>query len=170
MNYHQEMSTEETKELQQRLSDVRLLEEQDIDGIFGKKTKDALEQYLKLKEEQPLPSKPWWESRRGVGIVKLAAGGVVTVLAMFWSGASDIDVNQAIDLVYDAGPIVQQLIEIGGALLAAFGLGQSFWGAIKAERPLDASLVAKFKGKEVRLPSLQNKNKMKEVDEWLGRK
>lgn len=170
-NYDETMSTEETKEIQKRLVSAGLIKPEGVDGIFGELTKAALEIYMQSLEEKPLPSKPWWESRRGRGMAKLVAGTLVTIIGMFWAGASGVDAGQAVDLVYEAGPLVQQLIEIAGALLAAFGFGQSYWGAIKAERPLDSTLVAKVKGKEVRLPSKQkDNNKMSEVDEWLGRR
>jgi hypothetical protein len=106
-------------------------------------------------------------------MAKFGVGILVSVIAMVWSGAENIDVAQSIDLIYEAGPQIDQaiqvgknLLEIGGALLVAFGFGQSAIGAIKAKQPLDPTLIATVKGKEIRLPKF-SKNKEKSNNIWL---
>ena len=158
-NYPTGKYAEKTLKLQEYLCELGYLNETDIDGWFGSTTSKALGLYMKTLEEKPLPPKPWWKSRRGLGMAKLAMGVLVSALGLFWSGAENIDASSVVDIAYNAGPAIDQLIElvktfieIGGALLVAFGVGQSAVGAIKAERPLDATLVATVRGKEYRVP------------------
>jgi hypothetical protein len=165
---------EKTLELQEMLYHKGYLDIEEIDGYFGPITQKALDAYMFELEQKPLPEKPWWNSNRGKGMAKIGVGIVVSIVAVFWAGAENIDVAQSIDLIYEAGPQIDQaiqvgktLIEIGGALLVAFGFGQSAIGAIKAKQPLDPTLVAKVKGKEIRLPKFSKKTE-KSHDIWLN--
>ncbi|NJL72302.1 MAG: hypothetical protein HC888_12345 [Candidatus Competibacteraceae bacterium] len=131
------------------------------DGYLGPKTRRALQLRDRDLAEMPAPPKPWWESRRGRGWAKFAAGTLVGGAALFWSGAENIDAGRAVEIIYDSGPtidsaieIAKRLAEIAGLLLAAFGVGQSAVGAIKAEGPLDPTLVARVGRRELRLPAV----------------
>jgi hypothetical protein len=155
----------ETQKLQWELIDQGYLPELDergrntADGVLGPKTRRALQLRDRDLAEMPAPAKPWWESRRGRGWAKLAAGTVVGTVALFWSGAENIDAARAVEIIYESGPQIDAAIEIGkrlaeiaGLLLAAFGFGQSVHGAIKAKGPLDPSLVARVGSRDIRLP------------------
>lgn len=129
------------------------------DGWFGPATHAALQQRELELAEMPAPAKPWWESRRGKGAAKLAIGAVVGGLGLVWSGAPDMDAGQAVEVIYAAGPqidaalaIARDLLETLGLLLAALGLGQSAVGAWAAKGPIDAGLVARVAGRDVRVP------------------
>lgn len=130
------------------------------DGWLGPETRAALRRREQDLAALPAPPKPWWESRRGKGAAKLAAGLLAATAGLFWSGAHDIDAAKAVEVIYAAGPqidaamaIVRQLIETLGLLLAAFGIGQSAVGAWAAKGPIDATLVARVGTRELRLPA-----------------
>jgi peptidoglycan hydrolase-like protein with peptidoglycan-binding domain len=166
---------EKTLELQELLYQKGFLEITDIDGYFGPITQRALDAYMFELEQKPLPVKPWWNSNRGKGMAKFGAGILVSLVAVFWAGAENVDVGQSIDIIYEAGPQIDQAIQIGkslielaGALLLAFGFGQSAVGAIKAKQPLDPTLVAKVRGKEIRFPVPKKTATEKSHDIWLN--
>jgi len=174
-SYPKDKYAEKTVELQEMLYQKGFLDITEIDGYFGPITQKALDAYMFELEQKPLPEKPWWKSNRGKGMAKFGIGVLVSLVAMFWAGAENIDVSQTIDLVYQAGPEIDKaletgkvLIEIGGALLVALGFGQSAIGAIKAKQPLDPTLVAKVKGKEIRLPSRKKTPTEKSHEIWLN--
>lgn len=173
-NYKQNEYSVETQELQEELYKNGYLEIKDIDGVFGPVTKSALDAYKFDLEVKPLPEKPWWQSKRGKGMAKMLGGIAASVIAMFWAGASEIDVKEVVDLIYTAGPQLdvlleagKQVIEIGGALLVAFGFGQSAIGAIKAKQPIDPTLIAKVNGKEIRFPIPKKTPTEESHDIWL---
>ena len=136
------------------------------DGILGPVSMRAFESYWDAHPDEiegplvvPAPAAPWWQTRRGKGTVKLAAGLVVSIVGLFWSGAENIDAGQAVEIIYEAGPqidaaisIAHQLIEILGLLLAALGLRQTVVGAWAAKGPVDPTLLARVGGRDVRLP------------------
>ena len=160
----EQLEKEKIRELQEQLASEGLYPVDEIDGIFGEKTKTALQQRMKMLEEQPLPPKPWWQSKRGKGMAKMIAGVIITTLGTFWSHASQIDAGTTVDLVFQSGPLIDQLIQIVGAIIVSLGFGQSSIGALKAERPLDPTLVASIGNKEIRLPSLSKKEKNTPAD------
>jgi hypothetical protein len=128
------------------------------DGWLGPVSMAALQRREADLIAMPAPVKPWWESRRGRGAAKLAAGLLVGGLGLVWSGAQQIDAAQAVEIIYDAGPtidaafaLVRQLVEVIGLLLAALGLRQSAIGAWAAKGPIDATLAARIGDHEIRL-------------------
>lgn len=130
------------------------------DGWLGPVTRAALQARERDLAEMPAPAKPWWESRRGKGAAKLAAGTIVGAAGLIWSSAQGIDAAQAVEILYAAGPqidaalaLARQLLETLGLLLAALGLGQTFIGAWAAKGPLDATLVARVGDRELRVPA-----------------
>ena len=130
------------------------------DGWFGPVTRAALQARDRDLAEMPAPAKPWWESRRGKGAAKLAAGTLAGAAGLIWSSVQGIDAAQAVEILYAAGPqidaalaVARQLIETLGMLLAALGLGQTLVGAWAAKGPLDATLVARVGDRELRLPA-----------------
>jgi len=139
------------------------------DGWFGAVTRAALQQREQDLAEMPAPAKPWWKSRRGKGVAKLAAGTLVGAAGLFWSAAQGIDAAQAVEILYSAGPqidaalaLARQLLETLGLLLAALGLGQTFIGAWAAKGPLDATLVARVGERDLRLPFGGNPHRVRE--------
>ena len=129
------------------------------DGYFGPATRRALQARELDLAEMPAPAKPWWDSRRGKGMAKLAAGTIVGAAGLFWAGAQDIDAAKAVEIIYDAGPqidaalaIGRQLLELAGMLLAALGFGQTLVGAWGAKGPIDPTLVARVGTHELRIP------------------
>jgi hypothetical protein len=134
------------------------------DGYLGPATLRALRAREQDLLKSPAPTKPWWESRRGRGWAKLGAGTVVGVVALFWSGAENIDAGRAVEIIYESGPQIDAAIEVGkrlaevvGLLLAAFGFGQSVVGAVKAKGPLDPTLVARVGSRDIRVPAVVRK-------------
>jgi hypothetical protein len=143
---------EKTVILQKSLVKAGFLNERDVDGWFGPKTAVALDEYMESLEKKPLPPKPWWKSNRGRGLAKMGLGIVVTAASfIFPEQAGNVDTGAVVDTVYQAGPLIQQVLEVVGALITALGFGQSAIGAAKAEQPLDTGLIAKVKDREVRI-------------------
>jgi hypothetical protein len=153
----------ETQELQWELIEQGYMSElndtglSNADGYFGPATRRALALRERDLAEMPAPAKPWWESRRGKGMVKLAVGVIVGAVGLFWSGAENIDSAQVVDILYDAGPQIAAAIELVGLLLAALGIGQSAVGAVKAKGPIDPTLIARVRDKDIRIPTVQRK-------------
>ena len=131
-----------------------------VDGWFGAATKAALDAREQDLAKMPAPAKPWWETRRGKGAAKLAAGALVSVVGLFWGAAQNIDAAQAVEIIYAAGPqidaalaLARQLLETLGLLLGALGLGQTLVGAWAAKGPIDAALLARVGERELRVPT-----------------
>ena len=93
-----------------------------IDGQWGPITQVAHEDYLRRLAEQPLPPKPWWASRRMIGLLVAAIG--------LSAGVAGYDIDQA------------ALTELLTALVSFAGLAVAFIGSIKATRPVDPGAIA----------------------------
>ena len=123
------------------------------DGIIGPRTIRAYEQYWASRTDVeigvplvvPAPVKPWWATRRVIGLVVGLAG-----LGLQFAGYS-FDADQATDLVLRG-------VELIGEVIAYAGAAISIIGAWRAKAPVDPTLVARVGGRDVRLPGRVRRN------------
>jgi hypothetical protein len=109
------------------------------DGIWGDVSASAYARYLEDQIAQssgflgqvitPAPAKPWWQSRRGQGLIKLGVGFVLGVVGNWWEPAARVDT----DLLFQTLPALLEALGIG---LAGWGATQSAVGAAQAQAPL----------------------------------
>lgn len=119
------------------------------DGWFGPATRAALQRRESDLAEMPAPPAPWWRTRRAKGAVLAAAG----VAGLFVPALREVDTAYLVDLIWENLDHVEQLVTAVGALATLAGTLWSAVGAAKAEAPIDASLVARVAGRDVRVPS-----------------
>lgn len=125
------MTKTETVVLQQNLG-VK------ADGIYGPKTADAYQAWLNANTPASMPTPapraaaPWWRHKVVLGLLASAIAGITAR----WG----VDANELT-------AILLKIAEVAGLLLAA-------WGTTPAQSsPVDPTLVARFSGQSVRLPS-----------------
>ncbi|MBP8197367.1 MAG: hypothetical protein KAX64_02285 [Chromatiaceae bacterium] len=108
------------------------------DGIYGPKTADAYQAWLNANTppEMPAPAPrgatPWWRHKVVLGLLASALAGITAR----WG----VDANELT-------AILLKLTEVAGLVLAAWGTAPS------QATPVDPTLVARFSGQSVRLPS-----------------
>lgn len=131
--------------LQQRLAESGLYTGK-IDGIYGDKTRLAHATYLAdldivsdIPIVAPLADAPWWKTRRAIGLI-IGVIGFGAQLAGY-----NIDTTVTTELVVKG-------LELGGEVMAYGGALLSLFGAWRAKSKIDATLVARVGGTDIRLP------------------
>lgn len=107
------------------------------DGIWGTVSAAAYESYLREVNDAPViapaPAKPWWQSRRGQGLIKMAAGLILGIAGRFWEPAANVDSDLLLDTLFASLPSIIEALGIG---VASWGVTQSAVGAAQAQAPL----------------------------------
>jgi hypothetical protein len=107
------------------------------DGIWGAVSATAYESYLRENNDAPIlvpaPAKPWWQSRRGQGLIKMAVGLILGIAGRFWEPASNVDSDLLLDTLFASLPSIIEALGIG---VASWGATQSAVGAAQAQAPL----------------------------------
>ena len=118
-----------------------------VDGWFGPATKAALAERDADLAAAPLPPKPWWRADRARGLVVTAFG----TAALFVPALREVDTAFLVELIWTGLDHADQIITAAGALATLAGTLWSMFGAAKAKAPLDATLVARVAGKDIRI-------------------
>jgi hypothetical protein len=113
------------------------------DGIWGDVSASAYARYL---EDQiagssgflgqviaPPAAKPWWQSRRGQGLIKMGLGFAIGLVGNFWEPAAHVNTSLLLDTIFNNLPTVLEALGIG---VASWGVTQSAIGAAQAQAPL----------------------------------
>lgn len=107
------------------------------DGVWGTVSASAYEAYLREVNDAPViapaPAKPWWQSRRGQGLIKMAAGLILGIAGRFWEPAANVDSDLLLDTLFASLPSIIEALGIG---VASWGATQSAVGAAQAQAPL----------------------------------
>ncbi len=108
------------------------------DGIMGPVSMAAYEAYLAdlpshIPLVAPAPAKPWWQSRRGQGLIKMGVGLALGIVGNFWAPAANVDSQLLLDTIFGAMPSILEALGIG---IGAWGASQSAVGAAQAHAPL----------------------------------
>lgn len=116
------------------------------DGIWGPITDHAYSQYWASRPVEiavpivaPAPVKPWWLTRRAIGLTIGLAGLIAQGFGY------SIDSDQATEIVIRG-------IELGGEVMTYVGALIAAVGAWRAQAPIDPTLLARVRGRDVRLP------------------
>lgn len=151
--YPSGMYSEDTQQLQRELIAGGYLPafnaegEPSDDGWFGKKTRAALLSRELELVEMPAPAVPWWRTRRAKGAVAALAG----MAALFIPALREVDTAFLVELIWAGLDHADQIITAAGALATLLGTLWSMFGAAKAKAPLDATLLARVAGKDIRI-------------------
>jgi hypothetical protein len=100
---------------------------------MGPKTLAALQQRELDLAYLPLPPKPWWQSRRGQGAIKMGLGLVLSVIGHWWEPAAHVNSQLLVETVFTHLPTI---VEALGLTVGVWGAGQSAVGAARAQAPL----------------------------------
>jgi hypothetical protein len=107
------------------------------DGIWGTVSAAAYEAYMREANDAllvaPAPAKPWWQSRRGKGLIKMALGLVLGIAGRFWEPAANVDSALLLDTIFASLPSIIEALGLG---VASWGATQSAVGAAQAQAPL----------------------------------
>lgn len=103
------------------------------DGWMGPRTLAALQRRELDLAHLPLPPKPWWQSRRGQGAIKMGLGLVLSVIGHWWEPAAHVNSQLLVETVFAHLPT---LLEALGLTVGVWGAGQSTVGAVQAQAPL----------------------------------
>ncbi|NCC29238.1 MAG: hypothetical protein EOM22_14145 [Gammaproteobacteria bacterium] len=78
---------------------------------------------------------------------------VVGLIALFVPALREVDTAYLIELIWDNLDHVEAIITAVGALATAAGTVWGMFGAVTAKAPVDPMLVARVRGRDVRLPA-----------------
>jgi len=118
-----------------------------VDGWFGPATKAALADRDADLAATPLPAKPWWRTDRARGLLVAALG----TAALFVPALREVDTAYLVELIWLGLDQADQIVTVVGAIITLFGGAWSAIGAAKAKAPIDATLVARVKGRDIRI-------------------
>lgn len=138
------MTPDEIRDLQMTLilngylSEYNARGRHNADGVMGQVTRAAYAHYLADQKLSvpivlPAPAKPWWQSRRGQGLIKMGVGLAVGIVGNFWEPASHVDSTLLLDTIFATMPTILEALGIG---IGAYGATESAVGAAKARAPL----------------------------------
>jgi hypothetical protein len=138
------LSRQEKAEYQRMLIDLNYLPSHNAhgkpndDGIWGTVTAGAYAAYLADQRIftpllAPAAAKPWWQSRRGQGVIKMGVGLALGIAGNFWEPAANVDSTLLLDTIFTHLPTILEALGLG---VAGWGATQSAVGAAQAEAPL----------------------------------
>jgi hypothetical protein len=137
---------ERVKELQAKLN-VEGFGPVQEDGWFGGVTAAALEAREKVLAELPPPPKPWWKTRRAKGLLAALMGGGGFLSAFL----GNIDTAFLVELAWSGLDYAERAVALVSAIVALVGTITGIIGAYKAEAQIDTGLIARVRGKDIRI-------------------